>query len=123
MDSTAESACTWALPGGTDISVSYRLFTRNGLHSGSDAANLRLTLQEFDDKTSTFEGIEYAHLGGTRLVDISGKIVASPTEVDTLSRRANVDIIVAMTYKTLTDDNLKALGMSTRAAVAAVQLH
>ncbi len=123
VDTTSTSMCTWALPGGQNISVSYRRFGRNGLHSSSDTANLRLTLQEFDDRTSTFEGIEYAHLGGTKLVDIPGKVMASSTEVDTLSRKGNVDVVLAMTYKTLTSENLTALGAATRAAVAAVQLH
>jgi hypothetical protein len=116
------NVCTWKIPAGT-LSVSYHLFSRSGLHSGSDRAAEDQAFQVTDDLNSGFLVIDGYRAGARYQIHAPGSALASEEQILMLSRAANVDITIQMNYEHIDDSTLAMLTAITNVSIAAVATH
>jgi hypothetical protein len=117
--SATTSSCEWTVPSGT-LTVSYVLFPRKGLHGGSDRAAEDETIRRLDSTNLDYENIDGVLPGASSKIHAPGSAMATYNSLLMITRSANVEIVVQMTYGRPTDALLAAFGTATNTSIAAV---
>jgi hypothetical protein len=118
--SPTSSSCSWRIAAGT-LSISYHLFSRKGLHGGSDRAAEDQTFEFTDYINNGFTTIDSYQRGALRAIHAPVRALASQAQVLLLSQAANVNITIEMSYENLDASLLAALTDITNTAIGAVR--
>ncbi len=125
------TSCTWKIPDGT-LTITYQLFHRQGLHSGSDRAAQDRAFARADRYSEGFSGLGALDPAAQSRLTAPGWAMADGSTIVLLTAAANVNVTVEMSYPTADGDasnvfspidqsTMTAFSTATNMAIAAVK--